>query len=87
MPGALDMSVIDEMMVVTDKQAFATGRELVKKEGIFAGGSAGLAVYAALQKAKDLTEKDVMVVILPDSGKSYVSKMYNDTWMKENGLL
>jgi cystathionine beta-synthase len=87
MPGALDMSVIDEMIVVKDKQAFATGRDLVKKEGIFAGGSAGLALFAALEKAKDLTEKDVMVVILPDSGKNYVSKMYNDTWMKENGFL
>lgn len=87
MPGALDMSVIDEMMVVTDKQAFDTGRELVKKEGIFAGGSAGLALYAALQKAKELTENDIVVVILPDSGKNYVSKMYNDTWMRENGLM
>jgi cystathionine beta-synthase len=87
MPGALDMSVIDEMIVVTDKQAFDTGRALVKKEGIFAGGSSGLALFAALQKAKQLTEQDIMVVILADSGKNYVSKMYNDTWMKENGFL
>jgi cystathionine beta-synthase len=87
MPGALDMKVIDEMIVVSDKESFDTGRSLVKSEGIFAGGSSGLAVFAALKVAKELSENDIMVVILPDSGKNYVSKMYNDQWMKENGLL
>ncbi len=87
MPGAMDFSVIDEAITVSDKDAFLTGRELVRKEGIFAGGSAGMAVFGALQIAKKLTEKDIIVVPLPDSGKNYVSKMYNDTWMKENGFL
>ncbi len=87
MPGALDFTYIDKMIVVGDKDAFFTGRELVRKEGIFAGGSSGLAVFAALQLAKNLTRKDVVVVILPDSGRSYVSKMYNEEWMKENNFL
>ncbi|HEX8965323.1 MAG TPA: cysteine synthase family protein [Patescibacteria group bacterium] len=87
MPGAMDFSVIDEVITVSDKDAFLTGRQLVRKEGIFAGGSAGMAVFGALQIAKRLTEKDIIVVPLPDSGKNYVSKMYNDTWMKENGFL
>lgn len=87
MPGAMDFSVIDEMITVGDKDAFATGRALVQKEGIFAGGSSGLAVYGALQVAKKLTEKDIIVVPLPDGGRSYVSKMYNDEWMKENKFL
>lgn len=87
MPGAMDFSVIDEVITVTDKQAFDTGRALVTKEGIFAGGSSGMAVYGALQVAKKLTAKDIIVVPLPDGGRSYVSKMYNDIWMKENKFL
>lgn len=87
MPGVLDFEVIDEMIVVNDKEAFITGRQLVRKEGIFAGGSSGLAVFATLQIAKTLSKKEVIVTILPDSGRSYVSKMYNDEWMKENNFL
>lgn len=87
MPGALDMSVIDTMIVVDDKQAFETARSLVKKEGIFAGGSAGMAVFGALQYVKKLPKSAIVVVILPDSGRAYVSKIYNDEWMKENKLL
>lgn len=86
MPGALDMSVMDEMMVVSDKQSFDTARRLVRTEGIFAGGSSGMAVFAALKIAKKLPRKAVIVVILPDSGRSYVSKFYDDGWMKENGF-
>lgn len=87
MPGALDMSVIDEMVVVNDKQSFDTARKLVKTEGIFVGGSSGMAVFGALKIAKNLPKTAVVVVILADSGRSYVSKFYNDTWMKENGFL
>lgn len=87
MPGALDFRVIDEVVTVADKQAFNTGRALVKQEGIFAGGSSGMAVFAALMVAKRLSKRNVVVVPLPDSGKNYVSKMYNDDWMKENNLL
>lgn len=87
MPGALDMSVIDEMIVVSDKDSFNTAREMVRKEGIFAGGSSGMVVYGALKIAKKLPKDSIVVVILPDSGRSYVSKFYNDEWMKENGFL
>lgn len=87
MPGALDMSVIDEMIVVNDKESFDTARALVKKEGIFAGGSSGMAVFGALKAARKLDKDAVVVVILPDSGRSYVSKFYDDKWMKENGFL
>ena len=87
MPGAIDMSVIDGMIVVRDKDSFKTARDLVKKEGIFAGGSSGLAVYGALKIAKKLPKNAVVVVILPDSGRSYVSKFYNDEWMKQNGFI
>ena len=87
MPGALDMSVIDEMVVVNDKQSFDMARKLVKTEGIFAGGSSGLAVFGAIKIAQKLPKEAVIVVIVPDSGRSYVSKFYNDNWMKENGFL
>lgn len=87
MPGALDMGVIDEMVVVSDKQSFDTARKLVKTEGIFTGGSSGMVVFGALEVARKLPKNAVIVVILPDSGRSYVSKFYNDNWMKENGFL
>lgn len=86
MPGALDFSVIDEMMVVTDKQSFDMAIELVKKEGIFAGGSSGMAMYAAIKIAKNLPKDAVVVTILADSGRSYISKFYDDKWMKENNF-
>ncbi len=87
MPGALDMKVIDEMMVVSDKESFDTARKLVKSEGIFAGGSSGMAVFGALKAARKLPKTAVVVVILPDSGRSYISKFYDDKWMEENHLL
>lgn len=87
LPGTLDMDVIDEMAVVNDRQSFAMARKLVKTEGIFAGGSSGMVLFGALKIAKRLPKNAVVVVILPDSGRSYISKLYNDTWMKENGFL
>ncbi len=87
MPSTYDPSVVDEIIVVNDKEAFLTARELARKEGIFAGGSSGAAVYGALKVAKDLDEGKNVVVILPDSGRNYVNKIYNDYWMIENGFL
>jgi len=87
MLGALDMGVIDEMVVVSDKQSFDMARKLVKTEGIFAGGSSGMAVFGALKIAKKLPKEAIVVVILPDSGRSYVSKFYSDIWMKEEGFV
>jgi cystathionine beta-synthase len=87
MPGNLDFSVIDEIQSVTDKDAFLRTRMLARSEGIFAGGSSGAALHVALKVAEGLTEKDMIVVIIPDSGTRYLSKIYNDNWMKENQFL
>jgi cystathionine beta-synthase len=75
------------MITVSDKQSFITSRELVKKEGIFAGGSSGMAVYATLEIARNLPKDAVVVTILPDSGRGYISKFYDDEWMQEFGFL
>ena len=83
---ALDFSVIDEMYQVDDETSFLVGRELARKEGICAGGSSGAALYAALQYAEDLDASDTVVVILPDGGAKYISKMYNDEWMRAQGF-
>ena len=64
-----------------------TTRELTRKEGIFGGGSSGGAVYAALKHARKLDENKTVVVILPDSGMKYISKIFNDDWMREKGFL
>ncbi len=84
--GALDFSVIDDMIQVTDQDCFLTARDLARNEGIFAGGSSGGALYAAFQVAKKANPEDIIVVILPDAGGRYLSKMYNDSWMSDNGF-
>jgi len=83
----LHWDVIDDVIQVTDQKAFLMARELAKKEGIFAGGSSGAAVWAALEVAKKLDEGKTLVVILPDSGTRYLSKVYNDDWMKKNAFI
>ncbi|MBK7142158.1 MAG: cysteine synthase family protein [bacterium] len=83
----IDFSVIDQIYQVTDKECFAAGRDLARKEGILAGGSSGAAVHVALKHAATLDKDKVVVVILPDSGSKYISKMYSDGWMREKGLL
>ena len=87
LPGNVDFSVIDEIHAIPDKDAFLLTRQLARYEGIFAGGSAGAAVCAALRSADKLAENDLMVVIIPDSGTRYLSKIYNDNWMRENQFL
>jgi cystathionine beta-synthase len=87
MPSTLDLKVIDEIITVSDKDAFLTTRKLAKEEGILAGGSSGAAVYAALQVAKDLGKDKTVVVILPDTGRNYINKIYSDEWMREYGFL
>ena len=84
---ALDFTVIDDFIQVNDRDAFLTARELVKKESIFAGGSSGAALWAAQQIAQSLTEPKNIVVIFPDSGYRYISKIYNDDWMKEQRFI
>ena len=86
-PSTMDFSVLDDVIQVTDRDCFTTARRLVRQEGIFAGGSSGGAVWAALQIAKSLSTDDYVVVFLPDTGRQYVSKVYNDEWMRENRYL
>lgn len=85
-PGTLHIEYIDDIIEITDRESFLTARKLTREEGIFAGGSSGSAVAAALKLASNLTEKDVIVVLLPDSGYRYLSKIYNENWMRENGF-
>ena len=87
LPSTLNLKIVDEIITVSDKEAFLTARELAQKEGVFAGGSAGAAVFAALKVAKKLPENQTIVVILPDTGRNYLNKFYSDEWMTENGFL
>jgi cystathionine beta-synthase len=87
LPTALDLTVIDDVIRVTDKESFQWARRLVKEEGIFCGGSSGSAVAAAVRYAQHLPAERLVVVILPDSGSRYLSKVFDDKWMRENGFL
>lgn len=87
MAKAIDFSVIDDVVQVKDKDAFAVGRSLASKEGILAGGSSGANVWTALEIAKKLQKPSVIVTVLPDGGIKYLSKMYDDEWMKKNNFL
>jgi cystathionine beta-synthase len=91
-PGTYDPSTVDRWVRVSDRDAFAMARRITREEGILAGGSCGTAMVAARDVVRGLTERDgghdaVVVVLLPDSGRSYLSKIYNDEWMRANGLL
>lgn len=84
---ALDFAVIDDVVQVDDKQAFEVARLLAKREGILAGGSSGANVWAALELAKKLKEPATVVTMLPDAGIKYLSKIFDDEWMKNHQLL
>jgi len=83
---ALDFSVIDDIRQVDDQQCFNAARRLAREEGIFAGGSSGGAVHVALEIARELGPGKVVVAVLTDTGNSYISKFFNDEWMKDNGF-
>src|SRR5262245_39821486 len=86
-PTALDIDMIDDCYQVTDKECFLTARELTRREGLFAGGSGGGAVCGAVKFAREHPECRTIVVILPDSGSRYLSKVYDDDWLRENSFL
>ena len=88
LPGTLDLSVIDDYRTVSDRDAFSMARRLTREEGLFVGGSAGLIAHIALQVAREIDMPDAFVVtFLCDTGERYLSKLYNDEWMRENQLL
>ncbi|MEU9824343.1 cystathionine beta-synthase [Micromonospora chersina] len=86
-PETYDRSVADEIVEVSDKQSFEMTRRLAREEGLLVGGSCGMAVVAALEVARKAGPDDVIVVLLPDSGKGYLSKIFNDQWMARYGFL
>jgi cystathionine beta-synthase len=87
LPGTVNFDVIDDIVDTSDKEAFLMCRRLTREEGIFTGGSCGSAVAGALKYAEKMKDNEVMVVLLPDTGERYLSKIYNDDWMRENGFL
>lgn len=94
MPGTHDPTVVDRWVRVSDREAFAMARRITREEGILAGESCGTAVVAALNEARRIMLEEpataverVVVVILPDGGRNYLSKLYNDEWMRANGLM
>jgi cystathionine beta-synthase len=87
MPETMDMTVVDDVIQVSDRDAFLLARRLAREEGILVGGSAGAAVFAALKVAENMSRQQTVVTLLPDSGRNYLSKIFSDQWMKEQGFL
>jgi len=87
MVGTLDFSVIDEVRTVSDRDSFLAARRLARAEGIFAGGSSGTALHTAIEVARELGTGKTLVVIICDSGDRYLSKYFDDDWMKDLGFL
>ena len=87
MPGTMDIKMVDQIVQVTDKQSFVAARRLAREEGILVGGSSGMALHAALEVARDRGPDEVIVVLFPDTGRNYLSKFFNDEWMRQNGFM
>src|SRR5919202_6101137 len=88
MPSTIDLDLVDRIEVVDDKESFVLARRMTREEGILVGGSGGSAVAAALRVARQVDDADALVVVLlPDTGRNYLSKIYNDEWMRANGFL
>jgi cystathionine beta-synthase len=88
MPSTMDLSLVDRVEVVDDKESFLMTRRLTREEGILAGGSSGSALVAAMRVAHEVDDPEaLLVVLLPDTGRNYLSKIYNEEWMRSNGFL
>ncbi len=86
-PTTYDPAVVDRVVMVSDRDSFTTARRVTREEGILVGGSSGTAVWAAVKVGRELSSHDVVVVLIPDSGRGYLSKLYNDGWMADFGFL
>ena len=86
-PDVLDNNLVDQYIKVNDEDSFKTAKDLIKKEGLFIGGSSGSAVWAGLQAAKKLNKNQNCLIILPDSIRNYLSGFIDDLWMKENDFI
>lgn len=86
-PTAYDQQIADEVLPVSDLEAFQITRELARREGLLVGGSSGLAVAAGLRIARGAKKGDLVVILLPDSGRGYLGKIFNDTWMRNYGFI
>jgi cystathionine beta-synthase len=86
-PSAYDPAYVDEIIAASDAESFDITRRLAREEGLLVGGSSGLAVAAGLKAAHDLGPDDVMVILLPDGGRGYLGKVFNDRWMRSYGFL
>jgi cystathionine beta-synthase len=88
LPSTMDISVVDRVEVVDDKESFLMSRRLTREEGILAGGSSGSALVAAMRVAHELDDPEALIVVLlPDTGRNYLSKIFNEEWMRSNGFL
>ena len=85
-PEAYDPSVVDRVIAASDAVSFGLTRRLALEEGLLVGGSSGLAVAVALEAARDLGPDDIVVVLLPDGGRGYLGKIFNDDWMRSHGF-
>ena len=87
LPATVDLKSIDRIERVSDKESFLMARRICREEGLLVGGSSGTAVVAAVRVARELPADAIMVVLLPDNGRGYLSKIFNDEWMRANGFL
>jgi cystathionine beta-synthase len=85
-PATFNRQAVDEMVRVSDQESFLMARRLAREEGLLVGGSAGTAVAAALKYAQRLDHSKLIVVILPDTGRNYISRIFSDRWMEANGF-